>query len=143
MEAAGTSICLVMKAALLSGRWAGRTRQVGLEQAASASGDSGELLAGNVTLRDRVSPSTNDGTLLRDLRTPRMVAAGEHLLQHHTAVRGLETLLLMPIQTVSATLDNDLRSHSRSTPARGPISVSLRLSQADVTPTGWSGFRGE
>ena len=43
MEAAGTSICLVMKAVLLSGRWAGRTRRLGLEQAAKASGDGAEV----------------------------------------------------------------------------------------------------
>ncbi len=54
MQAAGTSVCLVMKAVLLSARWAGRTRQLGLEQAAGASGDSAELLAENVTLRDAV-----------------------------------------------------------------------------------------
>ena len=54
METAGTSVCLVMKAVLLSARWAGRTRQLGLEQAASASGDRAEVLAENVTLRDAV-----------------------------------------------------------------------------------------
>ena len=54
MESAGTSVFLVMKAVLLSARWAGRTRQLGLEQAAGASGDSAELLAENVTLRDIV-----------------------------------------------------------------------------------------
>jgi len=42
VEAAGTSICLVMKAVLLSGRWAGRTRRLGLEQAAKASGNGAE-----------------------------------------------------------------------------------------------------
>jgi len=54
VETAGTSVCLVMKAVLLSARWAGRTRQLGLEQAASASGDRAEVLAENVTLRDAV-----------------------------------------------------------------------------------------
>ena len=54
MEAAGTSVCLVMKAVLLSARWAGRTRQLGLEQAATASGDSAGVLSENVTLRDTV-----------------------------------------------------------------------------------------
>jgi len=54
VEAAGTSVCLVMKAVLLSARWASRTRQLGLEQAAGAFGDSAELLAENVTLRDTV-----------------------------------------------------------------------------------------
>jgi len=51
VEAARTSVCLVMKAVLLSARWAGRVRQLGLEQAASASGDHAEVLAENVTLR--------------------------------------------------------------------------------------------
>jgi len=54
VEAAGTSVCLVMKAVLLSGRWAGRTRRLGLEQAAKASGDTAELEAENAVLRDRV-----------------------------------------------------------------------------------------
>ncbi len=39
MEVAGTSICLVMKAVLLGARRAGRSRRLGLEQAAEASGD--------------------------------------------------------------------------------------------------------
>ena len=46
MEGAGTAVCLVMKAVLLSGRWAGRTRRLGLEQAAKASGDGAGVLAG-------------------------------------------------------------------------------------------------
>ncbi len=54
MEAAGTSVCLVVKAVLLSARWAGRSRRLGLEQAASASEDRAEVLAENVTLRDTV-----------------------------------------------------------------------------------------
>jgi hypothetical protein len=54
VEAAETSVCLLMKAVLVSARWAGRTRQLGLEQAASASGDRAEVLAENVTLRDTV-----------------------------------------------------------------------------------------
>jgi hypothetical protein len=51
VEAAGTSICLVMKAVLLSARWAGRTRRLGLEQAAKASGDGAEVQAENAILR--------------------------------------------------------------------------------------------
>jgi hypothetical protein len=54
VEAAGTSVCLVMRAVMLSARWAGRARRLGLEQAASASAGSAELLAGNATLRDTV-----------------------------------------------------------------------------------------
>jgi len=54
VEAVGTSVCLVMKAVLLSAHWAGRARGLGVEQAASASGDSAELLAENVVLRDTV-----------------------------------------------------------------------------------------
>ena len=54
MEAAGTSVCLVMKAVLLSGRWAGRTRRLGLEQTAKAAGDGAESEAENVLLRDTV-----------------------------------------------------------------------------------------
>ena len=48
MEASGTSICLVMKAVILSARWAGRTRRLGLEQAAKAVGDGAESEAENV-----------------------------------------------------------------------------------------------
>lgn len=57
MEVAGTS-SLVMKAVLLSGRWAGRSRRLGLAQASRASeGDSGfggrePLPNGQRTLRD-------------------------------------------------------------------------------------------
>ena len=51
MEAAGTSVCLVMKAVLLSARWAGRSRQLGLEQAAKAGQDGAEAKAENVMLR--------------------------------------------------------------------------------------------
>ena len=54
MEAAGTSICLAMKAVLLSARWAGRSRRLGLEQAASASGDVAEVHAENAMLRDTI-----------------------------------------------------------------------------------------
>ena len=50
----GTSICLVMKAVLLSGRWAGRARRLGLEQAVRGAGDDAEVLAENVTIRDTV-----------------------------------------------------------------------------------------
>ena len=51
MEGAGASVRLVLKAVLLSARWAGRARQPGLEQAASACGDHAEVLAEKVTLR--------------------------------------------------------------------------------------------
>jgi len=54
VEGAGTAVCLVMKAVLLSGRWAGRTRRLGLEQAAKASGDGAEVQAENAMLRDTV-----------------------------------------------------------------------------------------
>jgi len=54
VEAAGTSICLVMKAVLLSARWAGRSRRLGLEQAAEASGNVADVQAENVVLRDTV-----------------------------------------------------------------------------------------
>ena len=54
MDGTGTAVCLVMKAVLLSGRWAGRTRRLGLEQAAKAAGDGAEAQAENVLLRDTV-----------------------------------------------------------------------------------------
>ena len=54
MEAAETSVCLVMKAVLLSARWAGRSRRLGLEQAAKAAGDGAEVEAEKVMLRDTV-----------------------------------------------------------------------------------------
>jgi len=43
-----------MKAVLLSARWAGRSRRLGLEQAAKASGDVAEVHAESVVLRDTV-----------------------------------------------------------------------------------------
>jgi len=54
VDGTGTAVCLVMKAVLLSGRWAGRTRRLGLEQAAKAAGDGAEAQAENVLLRDTV-----------------------------------------------------------------------------------------
>jgi hypothetical protein len=54
VEAAGTCVCLVMKAVLLSARWVGRTRRLGLEQAAKAAGEGAESEAENVLLRDTV-----------------------------------------------------------------------------------------
>ncbi len=54
MEAAETAVCLVMKAMLLSGRWAGRSRRLGLEQAAKAAGEGAEVQADNVMLRDTI-----------------------------------------------------------------------------------------
>jgi putative transposase len=54
VEAAGTSVCLVMKAVLLSARWAGRSRRLGLEQAAKAAGDGAGVQAENVVLRDTI-----------------------------------------------------------------------------------------
>jgi len=54
VEADETAVSLVMKAVLLSGRWAGRSRRLGLEQAAKASGDGAEVQAENVMLRDTV-----------------------------------------------------------------------------------------
>jgi hypothetical protein len=55
VEAAGTSVCLVMKAVLLSVRWAGRARRLGLKQAASAAGD-GEGTSQPWDLPQRVTP---------------------------------------------------------------------------------------
>ena len=46
--------CLVMKAVLLSAHWAGRSRRLGLEQAAKAADDGAKAQAENVVLRDRV-----------------------------------------------------------------------------------------
>ncbi len=54
MEAAGTSVCLMMKAVLLSARWAGSSRRLGLEQAAKAAGEGAEAEIENVALRDTV-----------------------------------------------------------------------------------------
>ena len=54
MEAAKTSVCLVMKAVLLSARWAGRSRRLGLEQAAKAAEDGAAAQAENVMLRDTI-----------------------------------------------------------------------------------------
>ncbi len=54
MEAAETAVCLVMKSVLLSGRWAGRTRRLGLEQAARAADDGAQMQADNVMLRDTI-----------------------------------------------------------------------------------------
>jgi transposase InsO family protein len=54
MEAAGTSVCLVMKAVLLSARWAGRRRRLALAQAATAASDGAGAEADNVMLRDTI-----------------------------------------------------------------------------------------
>jgi hypothetical protein len=39
---------------LLSGRWAGRTRRLGLEQAAKAAGEGAKVQAENAMLRDTI-----------------------------------------------------------------------------------------
>jgi hypothetical protein len=54
MAAAGTPICLVMKAVLPSARWAGRSQRPGMEQATKDSGDVAEVKAENVVFRDTV-----------------------------------------------------------------------------------------
>jgi transposase len=54
MEAAGTSVCLVIKAVLLSARWAGRSRRLALAQAAKAADDGAGAEADNVMLRDTI-----------------------------------------------------------------------------------------
>jgi hypothetical protein len=54
VEAAETAVCLVMKAVLLSGRWAGRTRRLGLEHAAKAADERAEVQAENALLRDAI-----------------------------------------------------------------------------------------
>ena len=52
MEAAETAVCLVVKAVVLSARWAARGRRVCLRKAASASGQLAQLRSENLTLRD-------------------------------------------------------------------------------------------
>ena len=54
MEAGETAVCLVMKAVLLSGRWAGRARRLGLEQAAKAAGEGAKAQSDDVMLRDTI-----------------------------------------------------------------------------------------
>ena len=54
MAATQTAVCLVMKAVLLSARWAGRSRRLGLEQAAKAAGDGAEAEAEKAMLRDTI-----------------------------------------------------------------------------------------
>ena len=54
MEAAGTSVCLMMKAVLLSARWVGRSRRPGLEQAAKAAEDGAGAEAEKLMLRDTI-----------------------------------------------------------------------------------------
>jgi transposase InsO family protein len=54
VEAAETAVCLVMKSVLLSARWAGRSRRLGLEQAAKAANGGAGAEADNVMLRDTI-----------------------------------------------------------------------------------------
>ncbi len=86
MEAAGTSICLVMKAVLLSARWAGRSRRLGLEQAAKASGDVAEVHAENAMLWDTVEflikrlACAERRLKAANIRTPYSLAERLHIL---------------------------------------------------------------
>ncbi len=54
MEVAETSVCLVMKAVLLSARWAGRNRRLALAQAAKAAREGAESEAEKAMLRDTI-----------------------------------------------------------------------------------------
>ena len=54
MEAAGTPIGLVMKAVLLSARWARRSRRLALAQAVKAAGAGAAVKAENIMLRDSI-----------------------------------------------------------------------------------------
>jgi hypothetical protein len=58
-----------MKAVLLSARWAGRSRQLGLEQSAKAAGSGAELEAENAVLRDTLESLTEQlGCAQRQLK---------------------------------------------------------------------------
>jgi len=52
VEAAETAVCLVVKAVVLSARWAARRRRLCLEDSANLPGELAELRAENVALRD-------------------------------------------------------------------------------------------
>ncbi len=86
MEAGGTPVCLVMKAVLLSARWAGRSRRLGLQQAAKAAGDGAEAEAESVALRDRVEFLTEQLACAQrrlkaaDIRRPYSPAERLHIL---------------------------------------------------------------
>jgi len=54
VEVAESSVCLVMKAVLLSARWAGRNRRLALAQAAKAAGDRAAAQVENAMLRDTI-----------------------------------------------------------------------------------------
>lgn len=55
MEAFGTSICLILRAVLLSARWARYHKQLCREQAGTTSGELAQLRAENLELRDRLA----------------------------------------------------------------------------------------
>jgi len=86
VEAAETSVCLVMKAVLLSARWAGRTRRLGLEQAAKAGADGASAQAGNVMLRDTIELLVEQLACARrrlkaaNIRVPYSLAERLHIL---------------------------------------------------------------
>jgi len=86
VEAAGTSICLVVKAVPLGACWAGRSRRLGLEQAAKAAGDGAEVQAENVMLRDTIEllveqlGCTRRRLKAANLRTPYSLAERLHIL---------------------------------------------------------------
>ena len=86
MEVAETSVCLVMKAVLLSARWAGRSRRLALAQAAKAAGDGAAVQAENVMLRDIIELLTEQLACARrrlkaaNLRIPYSPAERLHIL---------------------------------------------------------------
>jgi transposase InsO family protein len=75
-----------MKAVLLSARWAGRSRRLGLEQVAKAAGDGAEVQAENVILRDTIELLTEQLSCARrrlkaaNIRMPYSPAERLHIL---------------------------------------------------------------
>ena len=63
--AAGAAVCLVVRAVLLSARWAGWRRQVCLASALSGPGEPAHLRAENLILRDRLEQQSEQIAHLR------------------------------------------------------------------------------
>jgi hypothetical protein len=66
VDAVRTSVGLIAKARIVSARWAGRRRLLCLQEGANASGETAQLRAEVISLRDRLGHLASENALLRN-----------------------------------------------------------------------------
>jgi len=147
VEPAARSVSAAMKAVLLSARWEGWSRRLGLAKAASASDDSAQALAENLILRDRLEFLTERlacaqrrlklASLSR--RPPRRATDWSRCPTHDrrgNAPAGQPSPFLQMAQSASGfssgKASNDTRSHALSGEDAGPYQATLTTSPRPV-----------